>query len=130
MLTEVVYVVMAIAVIAAILAFVVYTNKSKARKFFLEHYSATEAESIKALHGLANSAAFASLNAASICLAIKDRSNLPGLQEDELRRRFDALWSEKRVMKAAHALEIAKKLNDTDTFKEELSRLARNPNQV
>ena len=130
MSSTVVYVVIAIAIIAAVLAFAVYTNKSKARKFFLEHYSAAEAESIQALHELASAAVFTSLNAAAIFLAIKVRSNLPDLDEDELKRRFDALWSEKKVMKMAHSLELAKKLNDADTFNEELVRLMRDPSQV
>ena len=130
MSSTVVYVVIAVAVIAAVLAFAIYINKSIARNFFVEHYGAAEAESIRALHELASAAAFTSLNAAAIFLAIKVRSNLPGLEVDELRRRFDALWSEKRVMKTAHSLELAKKLNDADTFKEGLVRLARDPSPV
>ena len=65
MSSTVVYVVIAVAVIAAVLAFAIYTNKSKARNFFVEHYGAAEAESIRALHELASAAAFASLIALS-----------------------------------------------------------------
>lgn len=130
MSSTVVYVAIAVAVIAAVFPLAVFINKSKARKFFLEHYRTTEAESIRALHELATTAVFTSLNAAAICLAIKVRSNLPGLEEDELRKRFNALWSEGSVMKTAHSLELAEKLNDADTFKEELSRLVHNPSRV
>lgn len=113
--------------IAALIAIMLNVNKATARKFFVEHYSATEKDSRLALEKLADATVFTSLNAAAICVAIRVRKNLSGLKETQLKERFNNLWREGSIMRMAHSLELAKKLSDASTFKLELGRLVTNP---
>ncbi len=124
------YIALALAAVASVFWLAVTFNKSKARTFFLEHYRVEERESIEVLQRMADSVSFTSLNAAAICLAVKLRSNSPDLGEEDLKRRFNDLWSEGTIMKTAHNLELAKKLGYDDTFKNELEQLVRNPHRA
>jgi len=127
---EVMIIAIVVVAVAAFATIVVYTNKSKARNFYLTHYNATDAESIEALEAIADSVSFTSLNAAAICLSVKIRKNVPGLEREDLKKRFDDMWSEGNVMRAAQSLEVCKKLNDMDTFKQELVLMVRNPGNI
>ena len=118
---------LSVVAIAVLIATPVLINKSIARKFFIEHYGATDAESIAALEKLAAANIFTSLNAASMCVGVQARKSQPGLETTELKRRFNDMWDAGSIMRKAHELERTKQLSDEQVFKVNLDRMVVDP---
>ena len=127
MFTTIVIIGLAAVAIAVLIATPVLVNKSIARKFFIEHYGATEAESIAALEKLADAKIFTSLNAAAICVGVQIRKSHPGLKTAELKKRFNDMWGAGSIMRKAHELERTKQLSDAQVFKVNLGRMVVDP---
>ena len=127
MSTTIVIIGLSAVVIAVLIATPVLVNKSIARKFFIEHYGATDAESIAALEKLADAKIFTSLNAAAICVGVQVRKSHPSLKTTELKKRFNDMWGAGSIMRKAHDLERSKQLSDAQVFKVNLGRFVVDP---
>lgn len=127
MSTTVVAIGLSVMAIAVLIATVLNVIKSIARKFFIEHYGATAAESIAALEELADAKVFTSLNAAAICVGVQVRKSHSGLKSTELAERFKNMWSVGSIMRMAHALELTKQQSDAQAFKTKLGRIVTEP---
>ncbi len=127
MSTTIVTIGMSVVAIALLIAVALNVNKSTARKFFIEHCGATDAESIKELEILADAKVFTSLNAAAICIGVQVRKTHPGLTTTELTQRFNGMWKAGDIMRMAHALELTKQLSDVQAFKHKLGHMVIEP---
>jgi len=127
MSTTIMIIACSLVAIAVLIVAVLSVNKSTARRFFIEHYGATDAESIVALEKLADANIFTSLNAAAICVGVRVRKDLQGLTTPELTQRFNGMWKAGEFMRLAHALELTKQVSGARDFKFKLGRLVKDP---